>query len=303
MIGNTGDFHSGATFAHNLILAEGIKFIEAHRAQPFFAYFPFTPPHGLWHMPEDDPAWIKYQDVDWDATNQRGAHDAQMYAAMIEMVDRQIGELMALLKRLNIDEQTVVFLCGDNGGQAYFANDRHPHGFFAPNVNPLTGQRFRGGKRQFYEGGLRIPFMVRWPTNIKGGQVSDHLGYFPDIMPTLAEIAGVSIPTQIDGISILPTILSDQAPVTTQLDHPYLYWEDNKSVAIRMQHWKAIRPDNVSPFELYNLRDDLAEQEDLAKEHPDVLAKMKTFATEAHLPQRYGEVIDSSVGFKGHNAE
>ena len=113
-----------------------------------------------------------------------------MYAAMVEMVDRQIGEIMALLKELKIDDNTIVILCGDNGGQPYFKNKKHPHGVLAPNLNPRTGERFRGGKGNFYEGGCRIPFIAHWPGKIKAGSVSDHLGYFPDVMPTLAELAG-----------------------------------------------------------------------------------------------------------------
>ena len=204
LAGNTGDYHTGKTFSHTLIHAEGLKFIRENKDRPFFAYLPWTPPHGLWGMPEDDPAWQKYKDKKWDARNQRGKYDAQMYAAMVEMVDRQIGEIMALLKELEIDENTIVFVCGDNGGQPYFQSQNHPHGFFAPNLNPKTGIRFRGGKGNFYEGGLRIPFIVRWPGSIEAGSVSDHLGYFPDVMPTLAEISGAKPRKDTDGISFLP---------------------------------------------------------------------------------------------------
>jgi len=131
----------------------------------------------------------KYKDKKWDASNQKGQHDAQMYAAMVEMADRQIGEVLDLLKELKIDENTIVFVCGDNGGQDYFENGNHPHGFFAPNLNPRTGKRFRGQKGDFHEGGLRIPFIVRWPGKIKPGVVSDHLGYFPDVVQKIRAFA------------------------------------------------------------------------------------------------------------------
>ena len=237
--GNTGDPFNGETFSHSLIFEEGMKFIRekgsaGESETPFFAYFPWTPPHGHWNMPKDDPAWIKYKDKKWDGSNQRGTHDPQVYAAMVEMIDRQVGEVLSLLKELKIDDNTIVFLCGDNGGQPYFKNDKHPHGFLAPNLNPENGQRFRGGKGNFYEGGLKIPFMVRWPGQIKARQVSNHLGYFPDIMPTLAEISGATSRKDGDGISIVPTLLGKGA----QKEHQYLYWEDPRSTAIRMGEWK-----------------------------------------------------------------
>ena len=299
--GNTGDFHTGEVFSHGLIHEEGLKFIRENKDRPFFAYLPWTPPHGQWMMPESDPAWQKYKDVKWDATNQRGPHDAQMYAAMMEMADRQIGEIMDLLKALKIDEKTIIFACGDNGGATYFANDNYPHGFFAPNLNPETGERFRGGKGNFYEGGLRVPFIVRWPGQIEPGTVSDHLGYFPDVMPTLAELTGAKIGSEIDGISIAPTLHCGTG--RTQDQHEYLYWEDRKSCAVRMGSWKAVRPDKDGPFELYDLSTDIEELNDVAAQHSDILEKMTQYAGDAHTPVREGEILDPSMGFKGHDED
>jgi arylsulfatase A-like enzyme len=301
--GNTGDYLTGTTFSHYLIHEAGLEFIRKNKNQAFFAYLPWTPPHGYWAMPEDDPAWQKYRHKHWDATNQKGEYDAQMYAAMVEMADRQIGEIMTLLKELDIDNNTIVFLCGDNGGQAYFKNEKHPHGFFAPNLDPETGKRFRGGKGNFYEGGLRIPFLVRWPGKIKAGEVSDHLGYFPDIMPTLAELAGVKAPRQTDGISLAPTLLGEQYEGHTQGQHKYLYWEDPGSCAIRMNTWKAIRPDREASFELYDLSQDLEELHDLAGQYPEILEQMILYAKEAHTSPCKGEVLDASIGFTGHKGD
>jgi arylsulfatase A-like enzyme len=300
--GNTGDFHKGDTFAQYLIHEEGMKFIRANHDRPFFAYLAWTPPHGQWGMPEDEPAWIKYRDKDWKAENQKGTHDAQMYAALVEMADRHIGEILALLEELEIDENTVIFLSGDNGGQAYFKNDHYPHGFLAPNLNPRTGERFRGGKGNFYEGGLRIPFMVRYPGKIDPGRVSEHLGYFPDIMPTLAEFAGVPAPAHTDGYTLIPTLLGRDVVNHEQRRHKYLYWEDLKSRAVRMDQWKAIQPDHDAPWELYHLDHDIEELNDLAATRPEILAKMKHFAQEAHEPVRDGVVYDASEAFDGHLA-
>jgi arylsulfatase A-like enzyme len=301
--GNTGDILKGKTFSHTLIYEEGLKFIRENKDRPFFAYLPWTPPHGHWAMPEDDPSWQKYKDRKWDARNQKGKHDAQMYAAMVEMIDRQIGGIFDLLKALDIDKKTIVFVCGDNGGQAYFKNDKHPHGFLAPNLDPKTGKRFRGGKREFYEGGLRIPFIVWWPGKIRPGVVSDHLGYFPDVMPTLAELAGTKPSKDSDGISFVPTLLGEKEAGHKQEQHEYLYWEGGTKIAVRMENWKALISKKTRPFELYDLSKDIEELNNVAAQHPDIVEKMKIYAKEGQSPRREGQVLDASKGFKGHKAD
>lgn len=296
--GNTGNVHQGKTFAQNLIHKAGLDFIREHKDEPFFAYMPWTPPHGHWGIPKDDPAWIKYKDANWDAGQQRRPEDARIYAAMMEMVDRQIGEILQLLKELELDEKTIVFVCGDNGGQPYFKNAAHPHGFMAPNLNPKTNERFRGGKREFYEGGIRIPFMVRWPGKIEAGSVSKHLGYFPDILPTLNELAGGGPTAPGDGLSIVPTLLGEETAGRTQQQHKYLYWEDGKATAVRMQDWKAVRPAPKKPFELYNLATDIREQNNVATQHADVLDAMIELSKQAHSTPRRGRVLNPKIGFR-----
>ena len=297
--GNTDHYHEGETFSHTLIFEESMKFIRDNGAagKPFFAYLPWTPPHGQWGIPEGDPAWLKYKDKPWDAPNQRGGHDPHVYAAMVEMVDRQLGEMMALLKELGIDENTIVFLCGDNGGAEYFANDSYPHGFFAPNLNPVTGERFRGGKGDFYEGGLRVPFLVRWPEKIKPGVVSGHLGYFPDVMPTLAELTGATARSNSDGISIVPTLLGENAVGRKQDQHEFLYWERGNYIAVRMGDWKAVRPPRSERMELYNLKTDPQELSDIADRHPDILKRMQAHAERASTPARAGQILDPDAPF------
>ena len=297
--GNTGKYYSGKMFSHELIYQEGLKFIRENKDRPFFAYFPWTPPHGRWAMPEDDPAWLKYKDKDWDASNRNSENDAQVYAAMVEMVDRQIGEILDLVRELNIDKNTIIFVSGDNGGMDYFKNENHPHGFLAPNLDPVTGRRFRGGKGNFYEGGLRIPYIVYWPDRITPA-VSDHLGYFPDVMPTLAELAGVKPPEHTDGISFLPALFGEAETGIEQEQHDYLYWEDGKSIAVRMGNWKAIKPSEEASFELYDLGTDIEELNDVAAQYRGTLEQMKTYAAQAHSPPREGKILDPSIGFKGH---
>ena len=284
-------------FSHYLIYEESVKFIRQNKDRPFFAYLPWTVPHGLWSIPDDEPAWQRFKDQEWEATSQRGPKDAQMYAAMIEMADRQVGELMDLLKELGIEKNTIFFLCGDNGGQDYFENDKYPDGFFGPNVNPATGKRFRGQKGEFYEGGLRIPFFVRWPGKIKPGSVSDHLGYFPDIMPTLGEIAGFAPAKNSDGISIAPTLLGEDAVGRKQEQHEFLYWEDKWSCAVTMGKWKAVRPRGKKKFALYDLSVDLEEKNNISDRHPEIMKKIQEFAKSASTPPRNGKVLDPTVRF------
>jgi arylsulfatase A-like enzyme len=285
--GNTGDFHTGKQFSQYLIFDESVKFIRQNKDRPFFCYCAWTPPHGQWGIPEDEPAWQEFKDKPWTVKG-GSARDAKVYAAMVAMVDRQVGQILALLKELGIEDNTIVFFSGDNGGKRYFGD------FFEPNRD------FRGEKGNLYEGGLRIPMIVRWPRRIKAGAVSDFLWYFPDVMPTLAELAGASAPANIDGISIVPTLLGEAAAGRTQQKHEFLYWEHLQQVAVRMGNYKAIQPAKNKPFELYDLSKDVGEQNNIADKFPDVLAKMKAFAEQSHTENLIGEVLDKEKAWKGH---
>ena len=171
--GNVGG-SQGKTYSQYVIFDAAKKFIRENKDRPFFCYLPFTPPHGIFDIPDDDPSWAIYKDKDWP-------NEAKRYAAMVNMVDRQVGEILALLEELKLDDNTIFFFCGDNGGNDYFRTADRPRGFHGPNVNPKTGVTFRGHKGNLYEGGLRIPMIVRWPGKIKPNRVSDHLWYFPDV--------------------------------------------------------------------------------------------------------------------------
>ena len=271
-----------------------MEFIKSNADQPLFCYLPWTPPHGLWGIPEDDPAWLEFKDKDasWDY-GQQTKRDARVYAAMLKMCDRQLGDILKLLKTLDIDEHTILFLCGDNGGQPYF---QRPDGFFGPNVDPKTGKRvFRGGKGQLYEGGLRIPFMVRWPGKIKGGTTTDHLCYFPDIMPTVAELAGLPRPVDTDGITMLPTLLGRGQ----QQQHEGLYWEAGNWQSVRDVTWRWHRK-NGKDIELYDLTNDMLETKNVAAQNPSIVKKFTEFAEAAHLPLRPGEIYDRKLMDKDH---
>ena len=282
--GNTGNPHSGKVFSQYLIHEEAKKFIRENKDRPFFCYLPYTLPHGLWGMPEDDPSWLIYKDMKLGGKGQRRDIDPNIYAAMVNLADRQMGEILDLLKELKIDDNTIVVFSGDNGGQPYFKDQAHPRGVFEPNST-----KFRGGKGNLLEGGLRVPYFVRWPGKIKAGSVTDHLCYFGDAMPTLAESIGAKVPKGLDGISFLPTMLGNE----NQHQHEFLYWEYVGQVAVRKGNWKAYQPRNQS-WQLYNLETDSTEEVDLALKHPDILQELKLHAANSHIPATPGTWVDQT---------
>lgn len=285
--GNPGEtFYDGETHAQLRIFSEAKKFIEKNSEAPFFCYLPWTPPHGLWGIDEDDPSWELFKEKPWTA-GQRTERDARVYAAFMHMVDRQIGEILRLIKELGIDDNTILFLSGDNGGQDYFKTKDRPHGFFGPNLNPKTGERFRAGKGSLYEGGLKVPYLVRWPGKVEAGAVSEHLLCFQDVMPTLAELNEATAP-KTDGLSFLPTLLGQAGQKT----HSYLYWEYRNQAAVRKDNWKVYRSKSDGKWELYDLSQDIEENRDVAVKHPDVLQALVSLAEASHEPVMPGKVFD-----------
>jgi len=290
LAGNVGG-RSGPTYSHYAIMDEAIKFIRANRDRPFFCYVPITPPHGMYDIPADDPAWKQYRDDDW-IQDPEVSQEAKNYAAMVTMVDRNVGQVLDLLKELGLEDSTIVFFTGDNGGQDRFRSEQHPRGYFGPNVDPKAGVEFRGGKGNLYEGGLRIPFLVRWPGEVKPGQVSELLFYQPDVLPTLAALTGAKAPADVDGLSILPELIGAEAAGEKQQPHEFLYWEYGSQVAVRMGQWKAIQPKRGGPWELYDLQKDISETTNVADQHPEILDRMKTFAERSHEPVQPGVFED-----------
>jgi len=286
--GNTGDWASGEQFSATLIHQEAMKFIRSNKDKPFFAYLPYTLPHGLWGIPDDDPSWLMYKDMKLGGKGQRRQSDPNMYAAMIHMADRYMGETMKLLKELGIEDNTIIVFSGDNGGQPYFKDAENPRGVFEPNSTV-----FRGGKGMLLEGGLRVPFVVRWPGKIKAGSTTDHLCYFPDVMPTLAELIGAKVPKATDGISFLPTLLGKGM----QKQHDFLYWEYLTQIAVRKDNWKLYRQNQKLGWKLYDLSTDTREEKDLASENPALVQSLIAKAQSAHIPATSGTWIDESQRF------
>lgn len=285
LAGNVGG-RSGETYSHYEIMNEALAFIRSKKDQPFFCYLPITPPHGMYDIPADDPAWTLYENDDW-MNDPSVDQEAKNYAAMVSMVDRNLGEVLDLLQELSLEENTIVFFTGDNGGQDRFKTKEHPRGYFGPNVHPETGVEFRAGKGSLYEGGLKIPFAVRWPGKIEAGRTSDLLFAQYDIMPTLAELTGARAPAN-DGLSILQEILGKPG----QQQHAWLYWEYRDQTAVRMGNWKAMRPKKNKPWELYDISSDVSEAKNLAAEHPAELERVKAIVEAAHKPVHAGVYVD-----------
>ena len=261
-------------YSHDLIVEEAFKWIEANKDHPFFLYFAVTTPHanneatrGVGNG-QEVPDWGIYKDKDWTPPNKG-------QAAMITRMDRDVGRLMALLKRLRLEDNTLVTFSSDNGCHKEGGNDPE---FFDAN-GPL-----RGMKRDLYEGGIRVPFIARWPGRIKAGVVNDHIAYFGDFMATACELTGAKLPPDRDSISFLPTLMGRNKEQGT---HDYLYWEfyeQGGKQAVRMGDWKAVRfgYNESLPVEVYDLSKDIGEDHNIAKEHPEIVAKAQALMSEAH---------------------
>jgi len=239
-------------------------------SRPFFLMLCYTIPHA---NNEEGKRTGNGMEVPTDApySHQPWPQVEKNKAAMITRMDADIGRILEKLKELNMDEHTVVFFSSDNGP--------HKEGGADPKFFQSSGP-FRGHKRDLTEGGIRVPLIVRWPEKAKSGTVVSEPWAHWDMLPTLAEIAHRPPPTNIDGISFLPTLLGK--PQTNR--HDYFYWEFHErgfQQAVRMGDWKAIRSQVDAPLELYNLRTDVAEQTDVAKAHPEILAKLESYLKQA----------------------
>jgi len=237
---------------------------QFNRHRPFFLFLCYTIPHanneegrrtgnGM-QVPTDAP----YSGEAWPPVEKNKA-------AMIARMDADIGKLFAKLKELKIDDDTVVFFTSDNGP--------HKEGGVDPKFFQSAGP-FRGLKRDLTEGGIRVPLIVRWPAQIKPGQVSDLLCANWDFFPTAADIAMTKPPKGLDGISMFP-LLTGQAQTNR---HEYLYWEFHErgfQQAIRSGDWKAIRPQAEERLELYDLKSDPVEKKNVAEQNPEVVAKLE----------------------------
>jgi arylsulfatase A len=273
----------GKTYSHDLIMEQGLDWIRANKDKPFFCYLPVTIPHAAMHVPEKYVAPFRKKFSDYENTigkysGPQVKNPVAAFAGMMVKLDEDVGRLMSLLKSLGLDENTLVLFTTDNGP--------HKEGGHKPDIFNSNGP-LSGLKRSLTEGGIRVPLIARWPGRIKPGSTSDHISAFWDFLPTACAVAGVPVPRGVDGISFLPALTGQGV----QEQHAYLYWEfyeQGGKRAVRMGKWKAIQRNlqksGHSPVLLYNLEKDLGETRDVAKDHPEVLDRMRKIFDEASTP-------------------
>ncbi len=268
-------------YAPDLIHKEALDFIKENKDTTFFMWYTSVLPHAELKVPEKElMAFVgkpQYEDekpyagCDEGVYYKNGGYGSQQYthaafAAMVSVLDKQVGEICATLDSLGIAENTIVVFTSDNGP--------HLEGGADPDFFNSNGD-FRGYKRDLYEGGIRVPMIVRWDGVVEENSKSDHISAFWDFLPTMADIIGAEHPKDIDGISFLPELTKSGV----QEKHDYLYWEfheENGRQAIRQGDWKAVKYDvhNDGKIELYNLKDGVAEEVDVAGAYPDKVAEM-----------------------------
>jgi arylsulfatase A-like enzyme len=274
-----------------LIHEHTLKFIEDNKDRPFFAYVASIIPHAELAAPAEYMKKFRgtfeepnpYEGLDEGPELRQGRYQSQAeprtaFAAMITLLDDQVGEIVALTEKLGIADRTLIIFTSDNGA--------HQEGGADPDFFDSTGP-FRGHKRDLYDGGVHVPMMAYWPGRITAGTTSDHISAFWDMVPTFTELAGVATPGNTDGISMLPALLGQGE----QAEHPYLYWEFHERggrIAVRMGKWKGVRynvlknPD--APVQLFDLSVDTGEQNNVAGAHPDVVEKRQGIMKTAPTP-------------------
>jgi len=257
-------------YAHDLFTERALGFLDKRSSQPFFLKLAYTIPHADNELGRDTgdgmpvPSTDPYTEKDWPAPDKK-------FAAMVTRLDTDIGRILDKLKQTGQERDTLILFTSDNGPHR---EGGHNPEFFNDN-GPL-----RGIKRDLYDGGIRVPFLARWPGSIQPAQVSAHVLAFWDFLPTACELAGAESPKGIDGLSFLPTLLGRSG----QRTHDYLYWEFHErgfAQAVRTGDWKGVRPGPGRPVELYNLKSGLDEQTNLASQHPEVVRKIEQILASA----------------------
>ncbi len=261
-------------YADDVCAQEALATITRLKDRTFFLYVSLVTPHAnnersrVLGEGNEVPDHGIYAKEPWPET-------ARNHAAMVSRLDRDVGELLGHLKKLGLDERTLVMFSSDNGPHKEGGPDYDP-AFFEVS-GPLTGL-----KRSLTDGGIRVPFLARWPGKIRAGAVSDHVGYFGDLMATWAELGGGKPPEKLDSISLVPTLLGRGA----QPKHPHLYWEfyeQGVSQAVLIEgRWKALRLRSLTaPVQLFDLHNDIAEKTDVAAKHPALVARaLEIFRTD-----------------------
>ncbi|MCD0460725.1 arylsulfatase [Roseiconus lacunae] len=265
------------TYSHDVMTDAAMQFIRRNHRDPFLLHIHWTVPHAnneggrVLKDGMEIPSYGGYANRDWP-------NPEKGFAAMVTRLDADMGRLFKLLKELAIDDNTIVFFTSDNGPHR---EGNHDHEFFDSN-GPLKGY-----KRSMHDGGIRVPMIVRWPGKVQPGVTTDLPSAFWDYLPTACELAGVAAPDGIDGLSYLPTLLSQQ----DQPKHRYLYWasqEGETTIGVRKGHWKLVRyrkdRDGRADWRLYDLRNDVGEENDVSEEHPETVRELIDLLKNDDLP-------------------
>lgn len=274
----TGNTESREHYTHDLLTERALRFIRESREEPFFLYGAYALPHFAAKDEDPDgftvPTTDPYTEHPWDEKSKK-------YAAMVHMLDRDVGKIIDLIDELGLREQTLIIFTSDNGGHKTI------HERFDTN-GPL-----RGYKRDLTEGGIRVPFLARWPGTIPAGQTSHEVIAFQDMLPTFAQLAGAKPPNNLDGIPVLTAFQGNSLPE----NRPPLYWDyghcrgKQYAQAARLGKWKGIRSVRTgNVMELYDLETDPAETTNLATTHPEIVKRIATFMEQAVTPNPRYEV-------------
>lgn len=278
----------GKDYAVTKMAEKTLAFIKANKNKPFFLYLPYTGPHVALQAPDEAVKEYIGQFDEQPYYGNRGyapsKYPLSTYAAMITYMDKQIGRIMALLKELNLDKNTIVMFSSDNG--ATFDVGGADTKFF----NSTGG--LRGRKQDLYEGGIRIPFIARWPIKIPARKTTSHISAQFDLMATLAELTGTKAWPN-DGVSFMPTLLGKDKQ---QKQHPFLYFEfpeKGGQVAIRIGDWKGVKSnmkkDKNAAWEIYNLKTDVNEATDVAALHSELVKQFDNILKQQHQPSHIKE--------------
>jgi arylsulfatase A len=276
------------SYAPDNIHEKAITFLEKNKDTTFFMYYPSIIPHAELIAPEEYMSKFrgkllpekKYQGIDDGEQYKIGGYGSQKephtaFAAMVYLLDKQVGEIRKKLEELGIADNTLIIFTSDNGPHQEGGADPD---YFNSNAD------LRGYKRDLYEGGIRVPMIAYWPNKIKANSTSNHISAFWDFLPTVCDITEIKTPQNIDGISFLPTLLGEK-----QEKHNYLYWEfleRGGKQAVRFGDWKGIRlnmnNDAKAPIELYNLTSDIGEKNNVADENPEILEQIANIMDREH---------------------
>ena len=260
-------------YSHDLLTDRALKFIRDAKDEPFFLYAAYTLPHFSSKKEDKDglavPSTEPYSDRDWPGK-------AKKYAAMVHLLDRDVGRISVLLDELGLTKDTLIIFTSDNGGHSTVWSEFQTSG-------PL-----RGFKRDLYEGGVRVPFIARWPGVISAGQTSDEVISFQDLLPTFAFLAGAEVPNNVDGINVTEALKGGAIPA----DRGYLYWDYGHcrrfyDQAVRVGGWKGLRlGKDEGRIQLYKLADDIGESRDVANDHPKIVRQIAEIMDGATTPNR-----------------